>query len=57
MSVIKFELTEIHIKLLKHLRWSLNNENIISGVSDEGDGVAPPFGVNNIYDAFVLILN
>jgi hypothetical protein len=57
MSVILFELTEKHVKLLKQLRWSLNKENIISGVSDEGDEIAPPFGENNIYDAIDLILN
>lgn len=57
MSVIIFELTENHIKLLKQLRWSINNENIISGVSDDGDDVAPPFGENNIYDAMDLIIN
>jgi hypothetical protein len=57
MSVIVFELTEKHVKLLKHLRWSINAQNIISGVADEGDDVAPPFGENNIYDAIDLILN
>jgi hypothetical protein len=57
MSVLVFELTEKHVKLLKHLRWSVNKENIISGVSDEGDEIAPPFGENNIYDAIDLILN
>ena len=57
MSVILFELTEKHVKLLKQLRWSLNKEKIISGVSDEGDEIAPPFGENNIYDAIDLILN
>lgn len=58
MSVIVFELKEEHIKLLKHLRWSVNNnDNIIRGVSDEGDDIAPPFGENNIYDAMDLILN
>jgi hypothetical protein len=57
MSVIVFELKEEHIKLLKHLRWSVSKENIISGISDEGDDVAPPFGENNIYDAIDLILN
>lgn len=57
MSVILFELTENHVKLLKYLRWSLNKQNIISGVADEGDDIAPPFGENNIYDAMDLILN
>ena len=57
MSVIVFELKEEHVKLLKQLRWSKNKENIISGVSDEGDDIAPPFGENNLYDAIDLILN
>lgn len=57
MSVIIFDLKEEHVKLLKHLRWSVNTNNIISGVSDEGDEIAPPFGENNIYDAIDLILN
>ena len=57
MSVIVFELKEEHVKLLKHLRWSVNKDNVISGVADEGDDIAPPFGENNIYDAIDLILN
>ena len=57
MSVIKFELKEEHIKLLKFLRWSVNKNNIISGVADEGDDIAPPFGEVNLYEAIDLILN
>lgn len=57
MSVIVFELKEEHVKLVKHLRWSVNKNNIISGVADEGDEIAPPFGENNIYDAIDLIIN
>ena len=57
MSVIKLELTDKHLKLLKHLRWSINKDNIISGVADDSDEIAPPFGENNIYDAIDLILN
>lgn len=57
MSAINFELKPEHVLLLKNLRWSLNKENIISGVADEGDDVAPPFGENNIYEAIDLILN
>lgn len=56
MSIIKLELKEEHIKLLKHLRFKLNkNTNIIEGISDEEDSV--PFGENSIYEAFDLILN
>lgn len=57
MSVIVFELKEEHVKLLKHLRFSINKVNVISGVADDGDEFAPPFGENNIYDAMDLILN
>ncbi len=57
MSVIIFELREDHVKLVKHLRWSVNKDNILSGVADDGDDIAPPFGENNIYDAIDLIIN
>ena len=57
MSIIIFELKEEHVKLVKHLRWSINNDNIISGVGDDGDDMAPPFSENNIYDAIDLIIN
>ena len=57
MSALIFELKEEHIKLLKHLRWSLNKDNIISGVADEGDDVAPPFGEVDLHEAIDLVLN
>jgi hypothetical protein len=57
MSVIIFDLREDHVKLVKHLRWSVNKDNILSGVADDGDDIAPPFGENNIYDAIDLIIN
>ena len=57
MSVIKFELKKEHLILLKNLRWSINKQKIISGVADEGDEIAPPFGDDNIYDAMNLMLN
>lgn len=57
MSVIKFELKKEHLILLKNLRWSINKQNILSGVADEGDEIAPPFGEYNIYDAINLMLN
>lgn len=56
MSVLKIEITENHLKLLKHLQWGMN-DNVIVGVKDDGDGIAPPFGENNIYEAIDLILN
>jgi len=57
MSVIIFDLREDHVKLVKHLRWSVNKDNILSGVADDGDDIAPPFGENNIYDAIDLIIH
>ena len=55
MSVLKFELKEEHIKLLKHLRWSKDKNNLIVGIDDEEESL--PFGENNIYEAIDLILN
>lgn len=55
MSILKFALTENHIKLLKHLRWSVNKENLIVNISDEEDSVI--FGENNLYEAIDLITN
>lgn len=54
MSVLKLELTEEHLKLLKFLRWS-TKDNVIVGLSGEEESV--PFGENNIYEAIDLILN
>ena len=55
MSVLTFELSENHVKLLKQLRWSINKDNLIVNVSDDEDSVI--FGENNLYDAIDLILN
>ena len=57
MSALIFELKEEHVKLLKNLRWSMNKDNIVSGVADEGDEIAPPFGEVNLYEAIDIILN
>lgn len=57
MSTIIFELKEEHVLLLKNLRWSVDKANIIRGVADDGDEVAPPFGENSIYEAIDIILN
>ena len=56
MSILKIEIKEEHLKLLKHLRWTMNN-GIICGVGYDGEETVPPFGENNIYDAIDLILN
>ena len=55
MSVIKFELKEEHVKLLKHLRWSKDKNNLIVNISDDEDSV--PFSSDNLYEAIDLILN
>lgn len=55
MSVIKFELKEDHVKLLKQLRWSTDNKKLIVNISDDADSV--PFGFDSIYEAIDTILN
>ena len=57
MSLLKLEIKEEHVKLIKHLRWSLNTENQIVAVGHDGVENIPPFGENNIYEAIDLILN
>jgi hypothetical protein len=57
MSVLKFEIKNEHLLLLKHLRWSVNKDNVICAVNDEGDEIAPPFGEDSLYEAIDLILN
>lgn len=54
MSVLKLELKEEHLKLLKFLRWSVK-DNVIQGISNDEEAV--PFGENSIYEAIDLILN
>ncbi len=56
MSIVKLELTEKHIKLLKYLRWSLNKKNFIVGTEDESEDLVP-FGENSLYESIDLILN
>jgi hypothetical protein len=56
MSVLKINITENHIKLLKHLKWSVNGKGFIIGVENEEEDLAP-FGENNLYEAIDLILN
>lgn len=53
MSLIKFEITEDHLKLIKHLKFnlSLTGEDIISGDDD-----STPFGGTNLYEDIGLIL-
>jgi hypothetical protein len=56
MSLIKFELKEEHIKLLKHLKWGLTENKFIISAEDVNEDIAP-FGADSIYEAFDLILN
>lgn len=56
MSIIKFELTENHVKLLKNLRWSLK-DNIVVGMGHDGEDFIPPLGEDFIHDAIDIILN
>jgi len=55
MSVIKFELKEEHVKLLKHLRWSLMENNFLVSAEDIREDIAP-FGGDNVYESIDLIL-
>lgn len=56
MSVVNFELKEEHVKLLKHLRWSLK-DNLIVNLGHDGEEYVPVFGEDNIYEAIDIILN
>jgi len=62
MSVIKFEITEDHLKLIKHLEWSVKDE-IIQSLKvdantdfDEMDSKSP-FGGDNLIEDMSLILH
>lgn len=56
MSLLLIEIKEEHVKLLKHLRWSLNKKGFIIGTEDEVEDPAP-FGENSLHEAIDLILN
>jgi hypothetical protein len=56
MSVIKFELKEEHVKLLKNLRWSMKDDLIVN-MNHDGEEYVPPFGEDTIYEAIDIILN
>ena len=56
MSVIKFELKEEHVKLLKNMRWSMKGGFIVN-MHNDGDDYIPPFGEDNLYEAIDVILN
>lgn len=50
MSIVKFELTDNHLKLIRNLRFSMENNNITCA------DVLSPFGGDNLYDDIDLIL-
>jgi hypothetical protein len=52
MSIVKFELTENHLKLIRNLRFRMDDTNNIT-CSD----VLSPFGGDNLYEDMDLILN
>ena len=55
MSIVKFELKEEHVKLLKNLRWSMK-DNLIVNMHNDGEEYIPPFGENDLYEAIDVIL-
>ena len=55
MSVIQFELKQIHLDLLKNLRWSLTDNKFLISAENVEEDIAP-FGSDNIYEAIGLIL-
>lgn len=58
MALLRFELKREHILLLKHLKWSINEDFILNSISDDlevnGDS---PFGGVDIFEDMSLILN
>lgn len=58
MALIKFELTEDHIKLVKHLRWSLTtNNHLLSRGDDNQEYGESPFGGDDVFEDINTILN
>lgn len=57
MSIIKFELKQEHLNLLKNLSWSIDKNNNIINNGYDGDEYKPPFGLTTIYEGMDLCLN
>lgn len=57
MALIKFELKENHIKLLKHLKWSLNGNLLISKGDDNEEYGESPFGGDDLIEDMNIIIN
>jgi|DEB19_MinimDraft_2_1074335.scaffolds.fasta_scaffold36961_3 hypothetical protein len=58
MALIKFELKEDHIKLIKHLKWSMTQNNqILSRGNDNEEYGDSPFGGDDLFEDMDTILN
>jgi hypothetical protein len=57
MALIKFELKENHIKLLKHLKWSLDTNFIVSKGNDNEEYGDSPFGGDDLIEDMNIIIN
>jgi hypothetical protein len=57
MALIKFELKDDHIKLLKHLRWSMVSDQLVSRGDDTEEYGDSPFGGDDLLEDMCIILN
>ena len=57
MALLKFELKEDHIKLLKHLRWSIASDQLVSRGADKEEYGDSPFGGDDLIEDLNTILN
>ena len=55
MSIIKFELKQEHLELLKNLKWSLSDQKLLVSVENNEDLL--PFGADDVYETMDIILN
>ena len=57
MGLVKFELKENHVKLLKHLNWSIKSDQIVSRGNDDEEYGDSPFGGDDLIEDMCIILN
>lgn len=57
MSIKKIEIREEHLKLIGQLGWSLDENDTVSGVDNDGTDNLPVFGFDSRYEAIDVILN
>jgi hypothetical protein len=57
MALLKFELKDDHIKLLRHLRWSISSDKLISWGGDLEEHGESPFGGDDLIEDLNTILN